>query len=220
VTDFERPRFPYHELDYAALVLLERQQKVSGLYAGGLVCCSELKEIYLHKRSAINVDRDASRLHTMSGNFCPRRAFDPDKSLGDTATREIREEMNVQIDIDAIRFPAVLIEETFLPKHGTYSGRLLLSYLGLDISRDLANRIKDSDEGEVLRLKFDDLLETLIKRSDWMRTGLLNILVWLSLDAFSYGAGPGFDAHLAQHFLKEWFQRAAVSEHHIVSTAG
>jgi hypothetical protein len=213
--DYERPIFEYCELDYAALRVLETSQEVPALYAGAVVCCSARQEVYFHRRSG-DVDRDKSHLHTMSGNFCPRREFRQDEDLRTTAAREIYEEMHVFIDVDAVRYPALLIQETFAKRQvlgrEVFSGRWLLSYLGVDISEETAEHIRDSREGEVVRVPFEDLGSALRPRAEWMQTGLLNVLAWLAIGAKAYGDGPGFDPAAARGHLEQWFAEEAAEE--------
>lgn len=187
----------YYETDYATLRVVESNQiKVPTLFSGALVCCSELQNVYVHRRS-YRVDHFPSLLHTMSGNFIPRGDFEWDHDgLKDAAAREIFEEMHVSINVDAVRYPSILI-------HEMETDRRIFSYLGVDISKLEAEKIAGSGEGEPISVPFRDL-GNYLKRQDWTQSGLINVLAWLALGAFTVGNGPGFDSALAYEHLVGW----------------
>jgi hypothetical protein len=189
------PAWQYYETDYATLRALgDFGLKVPGLYAGAVVTCSKRQLVYLHRRSP-TVDRYQNQFHTMSGNFVPRGDFKRDMNgLRDTARREIFEEMTVAIDVDAQRYPTILI-------HELETGRWMCSYLGVDIPEEEADRIHSSPEGEVVPVPFARLGEFL-EREDWVQSGRLNVLSWLALGAFTVGSGPGFDNLVALDHLQ------------------
>lgn len=193
--------FEYYLADYATCCGVEVLiGKFPTLYAGALVTCSERQLLYLHRRSS-RVRKYPNQLHTMSGNFIPAGEFDSETRLADTAQREIGEEMKVPIDVDAARYPSVLI-------HELESDRRIISYLGVDISAEESARIRSSGEGQVVPVPFREL-DRFLAMEDFVKSGLINVLAWLALGGFTVGRGPGFDDKLAYEHLERWLNGIA-----------
>ncbi len=165
----ERVKLNLEIYDCAEILYLREINRgfVPILSATSLLISSEAEEIILHRRSP-DVSTYPNHLHTIGGGYLPNP--NGDKTLKDTAVREIFEETNIKVEID--RDINVLVSQELS------TGFIQFVYLGVDIPKRELEGISHSLEGEIERYKFKNI-PALLDEPSWIPSGKSHLKAWL-----------------------------------------
>src|SRR5262249_9075472 len=131
------------------------------------------------------------RLHIFGGAYSPR--YDHE-SLLDTARRETWEECRITFEIrETSRM--LLIDESQI-------GFLNVSLIGIDVSKKDIENARPNREGDLTRIKFDDLEDCLKGAQLWVPAAKAVIYSWLAWDApTSRGRRANFNGRSGQELF-------------------
>lgn len=167
------------------------------LSANALVVCPQERLLMLHRRAPDSATYP-SHLHTVGGGYWPPglegREGDG-HSLRDTAIREIHEETRASISIEPDT-PMIVMEET-------RTGFVQAAFLGCAISRSDRAYIRESSEGSIVWVGFDELEAKLDGESKWVPTGKAALLAWLAMGAPGAGNRPRFGKYSATQLFQK-----------------
>ncbi|WP_130472437.1 NUDIX domain-containing protein [Candidatus Magnetaquicoccus inordinatus] len=182
-------QFLYQEIDYKGVLWL-RQQKLLAhtppapqggaflLGAGALPYCRESAELLVQQRS-VHTATFPGGLHVIGGATSPRRRDGQplDRSLQETAIREMREEAGLSIVLPQQSRMVIAIEFT--------SGFFHSVFLQVPVTRPALDQMKTTWEGELLRVPFAQLDHLLLAEGAyhklrWVPSGMMHLLSWLA----------------------------------------
>lgn len=189
--------FKYHSLFYSeVLALREQGKRVKLVSANVVVYCEESRCILAHRRSDKSADF-CRTLHTFGGAYMPPGVGQRGDlgGLKECVERELHEESGLGAAIPN-GTPIVLLEEPSIDY-------VQVAFLGVNIPSNILDRSRETWEGDVVRIPFDELEVKLCNFHDWTPSGLLHILFWLALDAPNSKAKLKFAGKSADSVLKK-----------------
>lgn len=170
----------YHPMFYSEIKALREQNKKVAMYtANGVIFCEETNSILLHRRSTELSDDHKGTIHIFGGAFMPPNFGQPgdiDGAIG-CLVREIQEETGFTFELSD-ETPTITLDEFSIDFIHT-------AFLGISISKKVKERPKkhrDSNEGHVIEVKFDDLEKCLRDIKSWTPAGWIDVVYWLALD--------------------------------------
>jgi len=149
------------------------------LGAGALVCCSETMEIVVLRRST-RVKDYPGLYHVFGGGFRPPTELSnhDNNNLRSTIRREVLHE-ELGLECCAIDH----IPKRYMVSLETNTGYLSFHWLGLDISKTASKNAPGSREGSIVYLTKENIVESLLKRDEWVPMGIQVVVYWLALGA-------------------------------------
>ncbi len=176
----------YQSVAYSGvLALREARVRHNVISCNLLMISNDAGAVVLNRRSK-QVGTHKGLLHIFGGGMVVggrRVGREPDRDCWTAATREVREELSIDLsaDLPPDTYPIYIGEDV-------ESGYLQISYLGVPISKAQLTHAQTNWEGKLALIRFEDLESRLCQTGDFVPSGLLHIKVWLSLGA------PGADA--------------------------
>jgi hypothetical protein len=168
----------YCTCKYAEILSLRNSIPYVGIItANVLLFCEELRCIVVHRRSKKSRDYP-STLHTFGGAFIPPGAGHQSPHQEDrlgiqhTGVREIFEESKAAIDISE-SVPIIVTDEFEIQS-------IEITYLGVSVTARQVRRMLGNWEGDPVQIGFDELEEKLANINEWVPSGWVHILLWLS----------------------------------------
>ncbi len=168
----------YCTCKYAEILSLRNSIPYVGIItANVLLFCEELRCIVVHRRSKKSRDYP-STLHTFGGAFIPSGADHQSPHQEDrlgiqhTGIREISEEAKAGIDISE-SVPIIVTDEFEIQS-------IEITYLGVSVTARQVRRMLGNWEGDPVQIGFDELEEKLANINEWVPSGWVHILLWLS----------------------------------------
>ncbi len=163
---------------YAEILSLRDSIPYVGIItANVLLFCEELRCIVVHRRSKKSRDYP-STLHTFGGAFIPPESGHQSPHQEDrlgiqhTGVREIFEESKAAVDISE-SVPIIVTDEFEIQF-------INIAYLGVSVTARQVRRMLGNWEGDPVQIGFDELEEKLANINEWVPSGWVHILLWLS----------------------------------------
>jgi len=164
---------PANKIQYSAVRALRKDGYcVPVLSANAVLVCPERRVIVLQRRSQ-QMDTFEANIHTVGGGY--QHDYPGDGELIETATREVYEELKLQIKFSRF-LPKVTLGELS-------TGFIQVNYLGVRVLPTQIDQMAPKTlEGVNYTVSYD-ALENELKKPGWVPTGKLAIFVWLAFGA-------------------------------------
>ena len=169
------PVIYYQTILYSQLLALHNQNiKPIMISCGALLISNETEELILHRRSSSSRTYP-NKQHIFGGVMLGQTQMARyDKSCWETAKREIKEEIGIELQNG--KYPIYVGEELD-------TNFLQIVFLGVPISKKQLNSVVLNWEGEITRVPFDKIQHCFINHNDYVPTALMHIRCWLDLGA-------------------------------------
>ena len=170
-------------LDFSGVNVL-RQEGIRPqiLSSCGIIVCGDTEELILHTRDH-SAATYPSAIHTIGGAYLPNRPGGGDPDLRSTIEREVHEE--TQLNLSSDHSPPMIMAKELS------TGFIQLVFLGFNVSAQALKRIHKNWEGQVTRIKFDNL-PNILQNEHWVPTGKVHVLAWLALGCPGVNYKPKF----------------------------